>query len=74
MTNGTPGEKDTVELKPLGSNPPSRNWIGSRDGKLATSHPDSLGYPSTFLTQLEVLSGREWTNLKRFVTFSAIGL
>ncbi|KAG8954684.1 hypothetical protein FRC04_011117 [Tulasnella sp. 424] len=65
VTNGTPGEKDALELRPLGSNSPSRKWIGSRDGKLATSHPDSLGYPSTFLTQLEVLSGREWTNLKR---------
>ncbi|KAG8917296.1 hypothetical protein FRC00_013810, partial [Tulasnella sp. 408] len=60
-----PGEKDAVELRPLGSKPLSRKWVGSSDGKLATSHPEPLGFASTFLTQLEVLSGREWTNLKR---------
>ncbi|KAG8985416.1 hypothetical protein FRB90_004720, partial [Tulasnella sp. 427] len=60
----TPGEKDAIELGPIHDKPQSRKWVGS-NGKLATSHPESLGYAATFLTQLEVLSGREWTNLKR---------
>ncbi|KAG8971508.1 hypothetical protein FRB90_010475, partial [Tulasnella sp. 427] len=60
----TPGKEDAIELGPIYGKPQSRKWVGS-NGKLATSHPESLGYAATFLTQLEVLSGREWTNLKR---------
>ncbi|KAG8858527.1 hypothetical protein FRB96_005199 [Tulasnella sp. 330] len=42
-----------------------RVWMQSSHGKLLSSQQVSGGYTTTFLTQLEVLSGREWLNLKR---------
>lgn len=40
-------------------------WMQGSHGKLLSSQQVSGGYTTTFLTQLEVLSGREWLNLKR---------
>jgi hypothetical protein len=47
------------------------NWLGVTTGKLVSNHPDRTGYATTFLTQLEVLSSREWMNMKRFVACEA---
>ncbi|KAG9036166.1 hypothetical protein FRB95_009740 [Tulasnella sp. JGI-2019a] len=42
-----------------------RPWGQASHGKLLSSQQMSGRYPTTFLTQLQVLSGREWLNLKR---------
>ena len=47
------------------------NWMTGRSGKLLSSHQSSRRYTTTFLTQFEVLSGREWINLRRYVSCSA---
>ncbi|KAG8967053.1 hypothetical protein FRC03_010801 [Tulasnella sp. 419] len=42
------------------------NWIsGTGSGHLASSHPDSEQYETTFFTMVQTLCGRELMNLKR---------
>lgn len=50
---------------PSGGKGRRRGWMHGSHGKLLSSQQVSGGYTTTFLTQLEVLSGREWLNLKR---------
>jgi len=40
-------------------------WFANARGQLESEHASDIRYTTTFFTQLEVLSSREWINLKR---------